>query len=131
MVAGRLAGRGGHPGYGRGNTGRRRRRRRTLDVGETWTWTYTYAVTQDDLDSVTAMPEPNDVAAEFIDNTATVDSTELGAEKTATRRCRCRLGAGICHQTRRSSVSPIPDGGNNGSVLDAVGDIITYTGGGR
>ena len=49
----------------------------TLNVGEVWTYGETYTVTQADLNSDGTL-EPDDQGAGFIDNTATLSSTDLG-----------------------------------------------------
>jgi hypothetical protein len=73
-----------------------------LQVGETWTWTYTYAATQQDIDSHGGCDGD-------IDNTATVDSDQLGPEEDSAEVPIC--APPDISVTKTASASSVPETG--------------------
>jgi uncharacterized repeat protein (TIGR01451 family) len=85
-----------------------------LEVGETWTWYYSYTATQADIDDFGG-------GDGYIDNTATVSSTELGDESDSEAVPIDQLPSYTIDKT----VTDVGGDGASGSV-DAAGDIISY-----
>ena len=81
-------------------------------------------MTQADIDSDGTL-EPNNVAAEFIDNTATVSSNELGDESGHAQVPLDWEPEYVISKTADSITDA--DGGDGGSVLDEAGDVVNYT----
>jgi uncharacterized repeat protein (TIGR01451 family) len=88
-----------------------------LDVGETWQFTSAYTLTQADLDSEYS-------ADKKLDNLATADSTESGAD-TATASVNLAYNAALDVTKTVTSVVDGADFGASGQV-DSAGDLINY-----
>ena len=93
-----------------------------LDVGETFTYTGTYTVSQSDIDD-NATSQPDEVAAGFIDNTASVVSTQITIPQTSSQQVPLVQDPSY---VITKTVTDVDGDGPNGEV-DAAGDIITYS----
>jgi uncharacterized repeat protein (TIGR01451 family) len=92
-----------------------------LDAGETWTWTGTYTVQQSDLDSL-ATNEPDDVAPDMIDNTATLYLGDDIVIDTGSAQVP------VVYECDLAAVKTVVDVGGKGpdGAIDGPGEAITY-----
>ena len=91
-----------------------------LDVGELWTYTGTYTVQQADLESRGTL-EPDDVAEDIIDNTASLYVADLFVSDDSAQ-------VPIVYECGLSAVKTVVDVGGKGAAgaIDGPGEVITY-----
>lgn len=91
-----------------------------LNAGETWTYVGTYTVQQSDLDSL-GTREPDDVAPDMLDNTATLYFGNLAGPSASAQ-------VPIVYVCDLAAVKSVVDVGGRGASggVENPGDVITY-----